>query len=57
MKTYHVVCSSAGRVFKIEVEAESVEQAEQKVKTLAKEQGVKNLRITAVIQVWISEAK
>jgi phosphoribosylformylglycinamidine (FGAM) synthase PurS component len=47
---YHVICSSQGRVFKIEVEAKSVEEANTKVKQMAKEQGIKQLRITATIQ-------
>lgn len=47
---FHVICSSQGRVFKIEVEADSVQQATSKVKQMAKEQGIKNLHISAVVQ-------
>lgn len=49
--TYQVICSSIGRVFKIEVKADSVEQAKVIVKKMAVEQGIKNLRVTAVVQV------
>jgi phosphoribosylformylglycinamidine (FGAM) synthase PurS component len=51
MFTFNVICSSVGRVYTIQVEADTTEQAEQKVKAMAKEQGIKNLRITAVVQV------
>lgn len=47
---FHVICSSQGRVYTIEVEAETAEQATAKVKQMAKKQGVKYLRITAVVQ-------
>jgi phosphoribosylformylglycinamidine (FGAM) synthase PurS component len=50
--TYQVICSSIGRVFTIQIEAQSVEQATEKVKALAKQQGVKHLHISAVIQLF-----
>lgn len=51
MNRYQVICSSIGRVFNIVVEADSVEQAIAKVKQMANDQGIRNLRITATIQL------
>jgi acetylornithine/succinyldiaminopimelate/putrescine aminotransferase len=48
---FEVTCSSNGQVFRIEVQAESVEQAVKLVKQMAAEQAIKRLKIVATVQV------
>lgn len=51
MSTFKIICTAGHRVFTIEVDADTIEQAQQKVRQMAAEQGVGKINITATIQV------